>query len=150
MSIKTIDIAWLGGLLEGEGYFYLHDNHYPSIRLGMTDEDTVIKAAILMGSTVYSYKNTWITKVSSVRAIQWMFMLYPFLGERRRSRVANVLQYWREHTYSYAPRGSNISAVCHPDKLATGSDLLCYTCYHKRNNRRRYLKKKTLLLEKVG
>ena len=49
MAIKVKDIAWLGGLLEEEGWFGLHLGHYPSISLGMTDEDTVVKAATLNG-----------------------------------------------------------------------------------------------------
>src|SRR4051812_6399725 len=62
-----VEIAWLAGLLEGEGSFMAHwatthknngsDQRYFRIDLSMTDEDVVRKAARLMGATSLFVQN---------------------------------------------------------------------------------------------
>ena len=138
--IKTIDIAWLGGLLEGEGYFALQNKTCPMIRLGMTDEDTVIKAATLMGSSVYRHRNVWITRIGGLRAIQWMFMLYPFLGKRRRIMVTSIIKYWKGTIYMRASRGTRNRATCHPNRLSEAFGM-CGACYQRKRRERKLLKK---------
>ncbi len=49
MSLK--DLAWLGGLLEGEGCFMIPKGS-PRIALAMSDKDVVQRAARLMGLNV--------------------------------------------------------------------------------------------------
>ncbi len=144
--MKLTDIAWLAGLLEGEGCFYLGKDRakkeiYPCIKLQMTDEDIVVRAAALMKSKVEHYGNTWVTRVYGAHTIAWMMTLYPYLGERRREKVAKVIQVWKEHVYVQAPNGVRLMATCHSDRLAYGSDQLCKACHISRYNARRYRKK---------
>ncbi len=48
---KEYELLWLAGILEGEGYFHLYNNHasngktyqYARICLGMTDKDVIEK-----------------------------------------------------------------------------------------------------------
>ena len=47
MMRSTLDLAWLGGLLEGEGSFMLR-NGSPVIALQTTDRDVLHRAASLM------------------------------------------------------------------------------------------------------
>ena len=141
--IKLTEIAWLAGLLEGEGCFALCKRNHPSIRLGMNDEDVVTHAAILLGSRAYRYKTTWLTRVNGVVAIQWMMTLYPYFGKRRRSVVADVIKVWKE-TYYRAPNGSRTMAKCHPDRVMVARDM-CQQCYDKRRVTR--IRKKKLTIE---
>ena len=137
MTIKMKDIAWLGGLLEGEGCFRLHTNRYPNIRLGMTAEDTVRKVAAMWDVRVYRNRNLYNTQIFSSSAIFWMITLYPYLGKCRQEKIAEIILFWRENSRSLIP-------TCHPNREVHALGL-CQSCY----GRERY-KKKERLLEMVG
>ena len=138
------DLAWLGGLLEGEGWFGLKNRRYPAIELLMTSKDTVTKAAALMKSAVCHRRNTWKAQVTGIRAIGWMMTLYPFLGKARQERIISVVKLWKENRNIQMPNGVRSSATCHPDRLLAAHGL-CKSCY----NRKYYLKKKEKRLLKV-
>lgn len=99
--MSETDIAWLAGLLEGEGSFDLHRDRYPRIRLGMTDRDVVERAARLMGSRVRTnyregpYLAMWHTELSGGRAAEVMALISPYLGARRSLKVATALGHYR-------------------------------------------------------
>ncbi len=138
--IKMVDIAWLAGLLEGDGCFGIY-RKYPIIKLGMTSEDTVIRAASLMGSKVWHRKNMRETELGGTRAINLMVALYPFLGRRRREKVAEIIGFWRNLPASRAPNGTRSMATCHPDRFVQGLGL-CSDCYNTHRRRRRLMFKK--------
>ena len=138
--IKTIDIAWLGGLLEGEGCFMLARRRHPAISLAMTSEDTVIRASVLMKTKASQNKTMWRMQVNGIYAIQWMMTLYPFLGRRRKSTITEIIRYWKNNRYR-APSGMRFMATCHPDEVVHSFGL-CNTCYeNQRLGRKRLLKK---------
>lgn len=91
------DLYWLAGLLEGEGAFDLHRGKYPRIRLGMTDRDTVGRAATLLGGRVrLSLKPapaqaTWHVEISGTKAEAIMKLILPHMGSRRSGKIATVL-----------------------------------------------------------
>jgi len=131
--IKLTEIAWLGGLLEGEGCFRLNEGKYPCISLGMTNEDTVIKAATLMKSKIYRCGNIWNARTAGVRAIQWMMTLYSLFGKRRRAKIEEIIKVWKENTYRIV--GMRTMATCHPDKPVRGFGM-CQHCYDKKRRRK--------------
>lgn len=108
MTPSTRELAWLAGLLEGEGSFGLHrkkdqERAYPIISLGMTDRDVVSQAAGLMGKGLtgpygglQGHKPWWNLTIYGAKAVAWMMTLYVLLGERRQARIREVLKYWRE------------------------------------------------------
>lgn len=91
------DLLWLAGLLEGEGAFDLHRGRYPRIRLGMTDRDTVGRAASLMDSKIRltlrptPNKPTWHAEISGEKAAAIMREILPFMGARRSQKIAEIL-----------------------------------------------------------
>ena len=102
--MRTRDIIYLAGLLEGEGCFRYESRRVgPSIVLGMTDKDVVEKAALLLGSGVVMrklhpdklWKPCYISKVHGRAAAGWMMTLYPLLGERRQAKIREVLTKWK-------------------------------------------------------
>ncbi len=140
MRVKTKDIIWLAGLLEGEGWFLLERKVYPVLGVAMTDEDIVVKvSAIWKGSKVYHYKNFWRTQITGFYAIQWMMTLYTLLGKRRREKVSKVIKVWKKNNYR-APYGTRNKATCHPDRLVRGFDM-CQACYDKWRRQKKLLKK---------
>lgn len=100
--ISTKDIAWLAGLLEGEGCFRFDPKAHLVIQLAMTDRDVVDRAAALLGGSVCEkkpreahHKMQYMVRVFGARAAGWMMTLWPFLGQRRRQKVGVCLSQWR-------------------------------------------------------
>lgn len=109
--LQVRDVAWLAGLLEGEGSFSIltvkkgrqAGKRRLQITLMMTDEDVMRRAAVLMGATLYGpygpyqscKKPCWQIHVRSHRAAGWMMTLYPLMGVRRREAIESALSEWK-------------------------------------------------------
>lgn len=105
--ISSIKIAWIAGILEGEGCFGLQ-NHgkTPNITLRMTDYDTVYKARMILGGgskiSQQSYPEmNWKTSYSCIvigkRAIEWMMTIYKFMGKRRKEKIKEIINVWKSN-----------------------------------------------------
>jgi hypothetical protein len=106
-ALNPAEVAWLSGLLEGEGYFGLVPNRsggrtyrYARVGLTMTDRDVVGKTAALMDAGVSNIKPSGVSRlpqfravVQGRRAVALMRLWYPTLGQRRRSQIETVLDY---------------------------------------------------------
>ena len=145
--IETRDIIWLGGLLEGEGWFILHKKKYPAIGVNMTAEDTIVKVSAMWDTRIYREGNQWRTLITGAYAIQWMFMLYPFLGKCRQKSIREIVKFWKEYSYARTSNGMRTMATCHPHRIVVGHGL-CSPCYMKWYHKNRGRGKQ--LLEKVG
>ncbi len=104
-----VEVAWLAGLLEGEGAFIRqHVVDGPGrqarlrvkVALHMTDEDVVKKVAALvgMGRVLFRskqrdhHKDTWYWQISSMGpTVQLMEMLLPSMGKRRQEQITECL-----------------------------------------------------------
>lgn len=98
--VSTFDLGWLVGILEGEGCFGLRNS--PSIRLKMTDYDTVFSAALIMGvspskirkvddSKEYNRKTQYEFTVYGKDAIGWMRMVRPYMKGRRSAKIDEIV-----------------------------------------------------------
>jgi hypothetical protein len=105
MIRRDIELAWLAGLLEGEGYFGMIKSHvggkmyrYPRVGVTMTDRDVIERVAAMFGqkvttvrpgprSRLMQYRFT----LTGARAAQLMVDLRPMLGARRQARIDEVL-----------------------------------------------------------
>lgn len=47
MGITEVELGWLAGILEGEGCFDYQSSNSARIRVSMTDEDTVLRIALI-------------------------------------------------------------------------------------------------------
>jgi len=110
MSIK--EIAWLAGLLEGEGCFgtIKHTEYikkYPIVRLAMTDRDIVEKAANLLKVNLLGpykrqsqngeiWKSCWAMNICGNRAAGIMMTVLPLMGERRSLKIREILSLWAD------------------------------------------------------
>ncbi|HZP97878.1 MAG TPA: hypothetical protein VFC31_16295 [Candidatus Limnocylindria bacterium] len=93
----VIDARWLAGLLEGEGCFSLNRsasiNAYPVIGLQLCDEDSVVRAAALLGGlnvhpaepTRAEWRRTFKISMTGNGAARWMRHLRPLMGLRRQA-----------------------------------------------------------------
>lgn len=110
------EIAWLAGLLEGEGCFLYSKEASGRGRIRvvvrMTDRDVVERAAALMGGpgtvtafdprspggkrvSEYANPETWQTlyifRAGSAHAERVMRMVRPYMGERRGAKIDELL-----------------------------------------------------------
>jgi hypothetical protein len=102
--MKDSDFYWLVGLLEGEGTFVKgppSDPNKIAIRLQMTDEDVVSRAAKLLDASYQRYvpsnlrfKNTFCVSVTGYPALHVMKQLRPFMGIRRQEQIDSVIASW--------------------------------------------------------
>lgn len=92
-------VAWLAGLLEGEGTFSSQSG-YPRISVQMTDQDVVERAAAILGiRNVHLHEEkrnpewlpTHVAALTGSRAAPWMRTLRPLMGERRGREIDRAL-----------------------------------------------------------
>lgn len=100
------DAAYLGGLLDGEGCFDSPRGN-PRVRVKMGDLDVVMRAADLMGTSVYTehdsridrhgnpYSPMHVASVTGERAVEVMLAVLPWLGARRSLKVAEIADAYR-------------------------------------------------------
>lgn len=151
MKILLLDIAWLAGLLEGEGSFMLKTkrsyNGTISISLQMTDKDIVERCATILKTKVYGpytskqkkkngevKKETYLLSIFGTSAASWMMTLYPFMGERRKQKIENLLNHWKKQQSMETGRMS----LCHPDRARFSKDM-CKSCYMKNYHKEKKL-----------
>ena len=138
--VKTKDIHWLAGLLEGEGCFWARHGKYPSLEVGMTDEDIIVRVANMWNVRVTRQKNVYRTQINGAIAVGWMMTLHSLLGDRRRSKINSIIKYWKKYVNYRAPKGTRTRATCHPDRVVDGFGL-CRPCYMKEYRKRKQLLK---------
>ena len=121
--ISKQDLAWLAGLLEGEGCFSLQKYiqtaragyALPSIEISMTDRDVVQRAGSLLGGKQASVraarldkrfstkKRLFIWRVNGQRAVHVIKVLLPYMGRRRSKRILELV---RNYEKSVGPDGA--------------------------------------------
>lgn len=128
MAISDAEVGWLAGLLEGEGSFLMDRCHvggreyrYPKIVVSMTDRDVIEHAARLLGDNkVYplppskqpeSRKPAFRAHVSGWKAAELMRQIYPWLGQRRRTRIDAILSEYEAREPTKARRSRACSAA---------------------------------------
>lgn len=97
-------MAWVAGLLEGEGCFYMILSPHPrvQVRCSMTDEDVIRRLHSLTGRG--RVRGPFLTKAFPSAKPQWLWTLgrndgledflrelLPYMGERRSAKIAEIL-----------------------------------------------------------
>lgn len=103
LPMSEADIAWLAGLLEGEGSFFMAGDdvyQYPTIVVSMTDLDVIERVARLFGVSVYPQKldkrypngkRAYRTQTTGHKAARLMELLLPWMGDRRAAKIKELL-----------------------------------------------------------
>ena len=140
---KIAEIAWLAGILEGEGSFINACRGSPRVSLSMTDEDVVNMAVAIAGGKYVGtrrftnhYKTQFILQICGHRAAALMMTIYPFMGMRRKAKIKEILTQWKQSLYrrQIAP-----SIFCGHIERKHYAKNMCQSCY--RNEKRRNLQK---------
>jgi hypothetical protein len=134
MDLSDPDIAWLAGLLEGEGSFMMAKTKQggktyssPRITVNMTDEDVIQRVATLFNTKVYTMpkyardgyappKQQWRATLTGARAVALMEAMLPWMGERRSAKIAEILTEFSrlEPTELRRRRANSIAAAKRP------------------------------------
>lgn len=118
--MKETDIAWLAGLLEGEGCFtFCGGSTHRSARiiLNMSDLDIVKRAKRLMGSKDVIYRSVvgrpgkqmyCIETTKAEKVYEILSFIYPYMGVRRKARIDELLA----HVEGVLKRRANQKQKC--------------------------------------
>lgn len=100
------EIHWIAGILESEGSFLKGPpsaTNKPVISLQMTDKDTIEKCAKFFGVSVQSYqrkglnqsgksyKEVYMCSIRGRRAVEYMNILSPLMGIRRKQQILDAI-----------------------------------------------------------
>lgn len=106
------DIYWLAGLIEGEGSFTFlqnNKNKIPVVSVSMIDEDVIKRVAIIFKTnvtyTVSGGSLMYNTRIRGNIAIQWMMTLYSLMGSRRKTKIREIMKFWKATHYRLSPVG---------------------------------------------
>ena len=100
INLDKYDICWLAGLLEGEGSFIAASEKNPvCMSVNMTDLDIIEKIAEWWGVCVAKpkvqknhHKQSYRCMLRGSPAIEWMKILYPYMGLRRKGQIDKALK----------------------------------------------------------
>lgn len=108
-NLTSNNIAWIAGLLEGEGTFGVSNTHSPFLAVQMNDKDVLEQAQLIMDAKLYGpYKHRrgdrydlphYRLALYGVPAISWMMTVYTLLHKRRRKRIKSIIEWWKERPY---------------------------------------------------
>jgi hypothetical protein len=107
--VDVKDIYWLAGMLEGEASFYTYRKFnknsitsYPELTFQSNDYDIVLRVALILDSSVsrvYARDSNRTTahktRICSTKCIQWLMTIYTIMGERRQSKIREVINEWK-------------------------------------------------------
>ena len=115
-GLSEIDIAWLAGLLEGEGSFQVDARSAtrykvsssppsPSIKIQMVDEDVIKKVATMVNKKMFSpkrktvkNKQTYQVHIGDRPTLRILLpRLLPYLGARRQAQAQLLLDALKAH-----------------------------------------------------
>lgn len=96
----SLRLAWLAGLLEGEGTFLRPPPSMPNcpiVACRMTDRDVVERVAACFGTKVLSidkgrYRTEYAATLKGRRAVELMLDVRPLMGDRRRHAIDRASQ----------------------------------------------------------
>lgn len=101
--MTEIEIAWLAGLIEGEGCIRSPKQKAKTIGIDLasTDKDVIEKAAALMQCSFHTHIQTnpkWKTQykllITGQRASEIMKLILPHMCLRRSAKINDALFYW--------------------------------------------------------
>jgi hypothetical protein len=100
-SPDACDLAWIAGLLEGEGSFIANRVTrcpYPVIKVEMCEREVIERAARLLDTRVWvvapgteGWRPTYVAQIAGHRAAEWMRALRPYMGLRRTAAIDAAL-----------------------------------------------------------
>lgn len=112
MAIRTIDIAWAAGFLEGEGSVIIPKNKTasPQVSAVQVQLEPLERLCALFGGAIYSKPArgnrqacySWRT-IRRPRAVEILMTIYSLMSPTRKEHIKSVLDTWRNHCHRTGP-----------------------------------------------
>jgi hypothetical protein len=129
-------VAWLSGLLEGEGTFGMTRRStpaYPLVSVEMCDEDVVARAAQILGAVTVrmrepedeDWSTTYVARITGDQAAEWMRRVRDRMGVRRSGAIDAALAAYRPIRLTQVPTTCVVLGCGRPHR----SRGLCNTHY---------------------
>lgn len=109
-TMTDTELAWLAGILEGEGSFIVvkrkrTPRRKPAwfqydcrVQVGMKDRDIIARVASLLGTAHSRTKaGMYVTYLSGYYGFDVMRRLHPLMGARRRSQIEKCFEVEKKH-----------------------------------------------------
>jgi hypothetical protein len=101
--MDALEVAWLAGLLEGEGSFMAPSPSQPTqprITVQMCDADVISRVGRCFGVNYHltdkrhpeKWKQSFRVHVKGRKAIELMRLIYPFMSKRRKAQIDRALK----------------------------------------------------------
>lgn len=104
-NLSLLNIAWIAGIMEGEGTFGITNSNSPFWAIQMTDKDVIDKIQMTTHSRLYGpygrnnrpshHKPIYRVSLYGNPAISWMMTVYWFMGERRKNKIKFIIEKWK-------------------------------------------------------
>lgn len=106
--MRPEDLAWVAGLLEGEGSFMMRKSNVPKAQCQMTDQDVILRLQEKCGGNVYfcerteeekakNWKNSWTWSLQGQAAADLMASILPHMGRRRSEKIQEIVHIYSLH-----------------------------------------------------
>lgn len=102
--VTVKDIAWIAGILEGEGSFSWQNT--PRIQVASIDFDVINRVGYMINKKIiikikssksgYNKKKMYYFQANGSEAAQWMMTIYCLMSDRRKEKIKWVLSNWRQ------------------------------------------------------
>ena len=142
---NTQAFAWAAGLFEGEGTISFGVS--PQLRLTMTDEEVVRRFAETIGeggiceipAQQHNWRHAWCWYKAGRRVEEIVGKLWPFLGERRRTQIMDVLRRYDVYLADQCIKRTRTCEACGEVFLSgynKHAARWCRACWRSGRNRR--------------
>lgn len=107
----VVEIAWLAGLMEGDGSFQLHangkrgkPNRCPLLAISMLDLDIIERVAKIFQCNIGKYltpkkdKYSFAARTAKRSIVEpLIYAMYPYMGLRRKEQINKMIKWYKEH-----------------------------------------------------
>lgn len=107
LYVNREELAYVAGLIEGEGSIGWKNNRGPRVAIEMTDEDVILRLAFItgLGRTYATHRHTkpgkthwkpsWVWAVQNQQdAYALMVAIWPWMSLRRKQEITTTINRW--------------------------------------------------------
>lgn len=103
--MNDIELGYVAGVIEGEGYIFTKNSYSAAVAVQMTDLDVLQKLQILtgLGHIIETqrqkphHKRTWRWTAQGSEVRRLLLDIYPHMGDRRKEKIMSVVSVYDEN-----------------------------------------------------
>lgn len=165
--IRSVDIAWAAGFLEGEGSFLAQTPSNPRVSCPQKEREPLERLELLFGGNIrfrqaayahngsISQRPIFVWTILGQPAISLMMTIYPLMSSKRQGSMALVIRGWREWKHRAGPNKQWCRKGLHEWPASafkprqSESKLYCQPCWDANRPARRETLNKWLRKQRV-